>query len=61
MQEKIISKPQAVGNKTNLSDIRPNAIMSKLLDEIEANVFKEAEEGEVVSGEGKESKESESI
>lgn len=54
LQEKILSKPQAVTTVANTRDLKPNAIMSKLLDEIEANVFKESKEfdspieGEVV-------------
>lgn len=57
LQEKIISKPAAVANKTNLTDIRPNAIMSKLLDDIEKNVFEnktnETQEAEVIENPNK--------
>lgn len=60
LQEKILSKPNAVGSKGSASDLRPNAIMSKLLDEIEANVFKDAKEGEVVD-ESNQSNQSEAI
>lgn len=46
LQERILSKPQAVSTGVSTRDLKPNAIMSKLLDEIEANVFKETKEFE---------------
>lgn len=51
LQERILSKPNAVSSKSSIADLRPNAIMSKLLDEIESNVFKDTSEGEVIEGE----------
>lgn len=48
LQEKILAKPSAVAGKQSITDLKPNAIMSKLLDEIEAKVFGEASEAEVI-------------
>lgn len=48
LQEKILSKPTSVNQRNGMADVRPNAIMKSLLDEIEKNVFKEVKEGEVL-------------